>query len=171
MKHGRLKPGLLDDVTLDVPMPTSHKLGRSESLLVLFVALGYSAYIYLSRDFGNLGFILRLVKNPIAYAWPVLRGGFILQILIAIAAILSWSRPRNLRWISLTSISIAVLTQTVMLVSCISLEFNPKVTAGSSAIVVTALIEALLFACLVFSLTKGHSVNHTVNPSDGSGET
>ena len=145
-------------------MKTPHEFGRRASLFVLSVALSYSLYTYLSGDFGGLGFILRLTKNPMAYAWPSLRVIFVLQILIAIGASGFWRQTRTLRWISLSSICLAVFIQTVLLISNMSLAFDPQVRADWFILPLQLLITVLLFACLTFSLTRKRQANKSVSP-------
>jgi hypothetical protein len=148
-------------------MRAARESGRQLSLFVLAVALGYSAYNYFSGDFGSLGFILRLTKSPMAHVWPVLRGMFVLQILVAIAALRFRRRPRALRLCSVSSISLAVVNQLVQIASCILLAFNPRVTQEGVVPPMAAAFAVLLIACLVYSViatrqaSKGRGSNRT----------
>lgn len=135
-------------------MHSQNEFSSRKSLIVLLVALTYSGYIYLSGDFWGLGFVLRLVKNPLAYAWPTLRVFLVVQVLLMVATFATWRKARVLSWISLSSISLAVLTQTVLLISCASLQFDPRVKMGWLTLSITALIAFFLVACLVVSLPR-----------------
>ena len=159
----RLCSAWLPTILLLIPtnpaMKATQQFGRRSSLFVLAIALGYSAYNYLSGDFGNLGFILRFVNNPMAYVWPVLRAFFALQILIAIASLGFWRWPRSLRLCSISSITLALLTQGIQTVACISLAFDPRVTQKGPIIPIAAMLTVVLVACLVFSLTRMKAAN------------
>lgn len=135
-------------------MHSQNEFSSRKSLIVLLVALTYSGYVYFSGDFWGLGFVLRLVKNPLAYAWPTLRVFFVVQVLLMVATFATWRQDRVLRWISLSSICLAVLTQAVLLISCVSLQFDPRVKMGWLALSITTLIAFFLVACLVVSLTQ-----------------